>query len=172
MAAHDWLITFERPGDISDHEYALIIRYALGFFADDYVLWKRNTQGTHKRVPNQGQRVTVMIVAHNDVGHHSFYLTNALAAEHYWWPFMGQDIAWFIRTCHICQTHQTHQVAIPLVVATPAPLFAKMYMNTMHLPCSSGYFYIVQGHCPLTHYPEFCMLRKETAQVLGDIRKI
>ena len=54
-AAHNWLITFERPGDISNHKYALIIRYASGFFVDDYVLWKRNAQGAHKRVLNQGQ---------------------------------------------------------------------------------------------------------------------
>ena len=61
-----------------------------------------------------------------------------------------------------------HQVAIPPVVATPAPLFTKMYMDTMHLPRSGGYSYIVQGRCSLTHYPEFRMLRKETAQALGD----
>ena len=50
----------------------------------------------------------------------------------------------------------------------PAPLFTKMYMNTMHLPRSGGFSYIVQGQCSLTHYPEFWMLRKETAQALGD----
>ena len=132
-AAHDWLITFEHPDDTSDHEYALIIRYTSGFFVNDYVLWKRNAQGTHKRVLNQGQQVVAMIAAHNDVGHRGFYPTNMLAAERYWWPFMGRDIAWFICTCHICQTRQTCQVAIPPVVATPAPLFAKMYMDTMHL---------------------------------------
>ena len=109
-----------------------------------------------------------MIAAHNDAGHRGFYPTNALAAERYWWPFMGRDIAWFVRTCHICQTRQIRNIAIPPVVATPAPLFAKMYMHTMHLPCSGGFNYIVQGRCLLTHYPEFRMLRKETVQALGD----
>jgi hypothetical protein len=41
-------------------------------------------------------------------------------------------------------------------------------MDTMHLMCSSGFSYIVQGRCSLSHYPEFCMLRKETAQALAD----
>jgi len=81
---------------------------------------------------------------------------------------MGDDIAWYVCTCHICQVHQTQQVLIPLVVATPVPLFAKMYMDTMHLPRSGGYSYIVQGRCSLTGYPEFRMLRKETTQALGD----
>jgi hypothetical protein len=41
-------------------------------------------------------------------------------------------------------------------------------MDTMHLSCSASYTYIVQGQCSLTNYPEFCMLRKETVQTLGD----
>src|ERR1700761_2754743 len=57
---------------------------------------------------------------------------------------------------------------IPPVVMTPVPLFTKMYMDTMHLLCSGGYSYIVQGQCSLTHYPEFRMLRKETTKVLTE----
>jgi hypothetical protein len=81
---------------------------------------------------------------------------------------MGQDIAWYVKTCHICQSRQTQQVLIPPIVATPVLLFKKMYMDTMHLPCSGGFAYIVQGRCSLTGYPEFRMLHKETAQALGD----
>ena len=109
-----------------------------------------------------------MAVAHNDTGHHGFYATHTLITERYWWPFMGRDIAWYVWTCHICQTRQTRQITIPLVVAMPAPLFAKMYMDTMHLSRSSGFLYIVQGRCSLTHYPEFRMFQKETAQAIGD----
>ena len=53
--AHDWLITFERPGDLPNHEYALIIHYASSFFVDDYILWKHNAQGAHKQVLHQPQ---------------------------------------------------------------------------------------------------------------------
>ena len=92
----------------------------------------------------------------------------AIVAERYWWPLMGQDIAWYVKTCHICQSWQTRQVLIPLVVVTPVLLFMKMFMDTMHLPCSGSFLYIVQGRCLLTGYPEFCMLRKETTQSLSD----
>jgi hypothetical protein len=92
----------------------------------------------------------------------------AIIVKHYWWPFMGHDIVWYVKTCHICQSQQTCQVLIPPIVATPVPLFTKMYMDTMHLPRSGGYAYIVQGHCSLTGYPEFRMLCKETAQSIGD----
>jgi hypothetical protein len=81
---------------------------------------------------------------------------------------MGNDIAWFIKTCHICQTRQTRNILIPPTVATPAPLFAKIYVDTMHLPPSSGFKYIVQGRCSITHWPKFNMLRRETAKSIGD----
>jgi hypothetical protein len=166
--AHDWLLSLERPDNISDHEYTLVMRYAAGLFVDNNVLWKRDPQGAHKRVLYGTQRIEAMIAAHNDTGHRGYYASHALLAERYWWPFVGRDLAWYVRTCHICQLRQTRQIVIPPTVATPAPLFAKMYMDTMHLSRSSGFAYIVQGRCSLTHYPEFRMLRKETAQAIGD----
>ena len=38
----------------------------------------------------------------------------------------------------------------------------------MHLPTSGGFKYIAQARCSLTYYPEWRMLRRETAQTLGD----
>ena len=105
---------------------------------------------------------------HDDTGHCGYYATHALVPECYWWPFLGHDIAWYVCTCHICQTRQTRQIAIPPVIATPVPLFAKMYMDTMHLPHSASCAFIVQGRCSLTNYPEFRALRKETAQAISD----
>src|SRR5271168_3652411 len=49
----------------------------------------------------------------------------------------------------------------------PAPLFSKVYMDTMHMPPSSGYKFIVQGRCSLTYWPEWTMLIKENAAALG-----
>jgi hypothetical protein len=81
---------------------------------------------------------------------------------------MGNDIAWFVKTCRLCQLRKTQNVLIPPVVATPAPLFAKIYIDTMHMPPSNGFKYIVQGRCSLSHWPEFEMLRKENARALGE----
>jgi hypothetical protein len=81
---------------------------------------------------------------------------------------MHADIAWFVCTCWLCQLRQTRNLLIPPTVATPAPLFGKMYTDTMHLPHSSGFRYIVQGRCSLVHYVEFRMLRVETTVPLGD----
>jgi hypothetical protein len=162
-----WLETLERPDSLSDSEFKTFMRYCVEFFVRNGRLWRKDTKGHHKAVVAQERRLFLIASAHNDVGHHGVYATNALLAERYWWPNMAQDIAWFILTCHLCQLRQSQQVLIPPTVATPAPLFARVYMDTMHLPPSGGFKYIVQARCSLTHWPEWEMLRKETARALA-----
>jgi hypothetical protein len=50
----------------------------------------------------------------------------------------------------------------------PAPLFAKVYIDTMHMPLSGQFKYIVQGRCSLAYYPEFHMLHNETPKTIRD----
>ena len=81
---------------------------------------------------------------------------------------MHADITWFVRTCCHCQLEQTRNILIPPVVTNPAPLFAKVYIDTMYLPKLNGYKYIVQGRCSLSHYVEFQQLCIETAVTLRE----
>jgi hypothetical protein len=41
-------------------------------------------------------------------------------------------------------------------------------MDSMHMPPAGGFKYIVHGRCSLVRYPEFRMLRRETASAIGD----
>jgi hypothetical protein len=41
-------------------------------------------------------------------------------------------------------------------------------MDTMHLPPSGGFKYLVQGRCSISHYPECRSLRRENAKALAD----
>ena len=163
-----WHQDLQRPAKLSDPEYKSFLRYCVEFFIDSDRLWRKDSQGAHKIVAPQELRVTIMTTAHDDIGHKSFYATRATIFERFWWPHMQSDIHWFVRTCHNCQLRQTRQVLIPPVVATPAPLFAKVYIDTMHMLPSAGFKYIVQGRCSLTQYPEFRKLRSENAKALGD----
>jgi hypothetical protein len=52
-------------------------------------------------------------------------------------------------------------------VATPASLFRKAHVDTMYMPCASGYHYIVQARCSLSSYPEHRKLRKENGSTIG-----
>jgi len=106
-------------------------------------------------------QLQILSEVHDNLGHWGFYVTRAVILQQFWWPHLQPDIVWFIQTCHICQVQQTTQVCIPPTVVTPAPLFAKIYINTMHMPVLQGFKYIVQGHCSVCTWPEFHMLHNE-----------
>jgi len=122
---------------------------------------EKDSHGAHQLVIPKERRIAVLEGVHDNLGHRRFYATRGnsnsaiLVAKH------QSRHCWFLRTCHICQIQQTQKALIPPVVATPAPLFAKVYMDTMHMPRSGGFSYVVQGRCSLIHYPEFRMLRAE-----------
>ena len=171
VTVKNWHLTLEWPGDmgcLTTTEYKSLLRYCMEFFVSDGErLWKKDAKGNHKVVVAEERRLFLIVSAHDDVGHHGFYATNALLTERYWWPQMAHDISWFVRSCHLCQLRKTQHVLIPPTVAMPAPLFSKVYMDTMHLTPSAGYKYIVQARCSLSHWPEWEMLRTETAKTLA-----
>ena len=146
----------------------MFLWYTKYFFQVNGCLWRRDPQGRHKVVINCDKRPAILVAAHAATRHHGDFATRAHITDRFWWPHLTANIAWFVRTCHICQLHQTCNVLIPPVVTTPAPLFAKMYMDTMHLPRSGGFKYFIQGRCSLAHFPEYCSLCAETAKTIRD----
>jgi len=95
-------------------------------------------------------------------------MTQAAILQRFWWPHLQPDIVWFIETCHICRVQQTTQVQIPPTVVTPAPLFTKIYINTMHMLVSQGFKYIIQGCCSVCTWPEFCMLHNKNVTSIAN----
>ena len=153
----DWML---------DLEYKMFMWYCIEFFLSSRKLWCKDPKGQHKMVVAKEWQMFLITTAHNDIRHHGFYATNALLLEWYWWPHMSQDISWFIVTCHVCQIQKTQQILIPPIVAMPALLFSKVYMDTMHMPLSNGYKYIVQGCCSLIHYLEWTQLKRESTKAI------
>ena len=135
----EWFVSLRRPEDISDKVYAAFLRYCAHFFIKNDCLWKKDPQEHHKLVIEQNKCPTILVSAHNEAGHHGDFTTCAQIVDHFWWPDLTTDIAWFVKTCHLCQLCQTRNILIPPVVTTPVPLFAKMHMDTMHLPKSGGF---------------------------------
>ena len=77
----------------------------------------------------------------------------------YWWPFLGNDLAWYVRTCHICQTRQTRQIQYHRSSQHLHPSLQNVH--GYHAPPALHCFaFIVQGQCSLTNYPEFRALER------------
>jgi hypothetical protein len=163
-----FLTSLERPQAIADDKFPHFVRFCMRFFVADDRLWRRDRHGAHKLVLNKDRRLAALRSCHDEMGHKGFFATRALLLERFWWPHIQEDIKWYVRSCHLCQERQLRLVRIPPVVAQPAPLFSKVYIDTMHLPPSNKFKYLIQGRCSLCTYPEFRALRRETAQAVAD----
>ncbi|EIN13455.1 hypothetical protein PUNSTDRAFT_59223, partial [Punctularia strigosozonata HHB-11173 SS5] len=80
--------------------------------------------------------------AHDALGHKGKFATRRHLLLRFWWPHLDTDVNWFDDTCLECQRRRTHHVTIPPTVAYPAPLFRKIYCDTMHMPPANKYKYI------------------------------
>ena len=105
--------------------------------------------------------------AHDDLGHKGFYATRRRIADRFYWPHLDQDLRWYLQTCHECQIMSTQKVHLPPTVAMHRSPFQKCYIDTIHLPMSGGYKYIIQARDSLLGWPEFAPLRKENRRTLG-----
>ncbi|KNZ74490.1 hypothetical protein J132_06798 [Termitomyces sp. J132] len=85
---------------------------------------------------------------HDNLGHRGLFATRSALLEQFWWPQVSADIVWYLQTCHLCQIHQTTKVLIPLTVTMPAPLFSKIYVDTMFMLSRPVPW--TPAHCPAT----------------------
>lgn len=163
-----WHETLQRPTGMHDNDYAPFVKYSQHFVLRENRLWRKDNHGKHQLVLEPHRRLSVIRQAHDEIGHRGVYSTHAHLIERFWWPAIQEDVKWYIETCHLCQVRQSRNLLIPPTVQPPAPLFAKMYMDTMHMPPSNGFKCIVQGRCSLSHFPEWRMLRAETAKHIAE----
>lgn len=166
LQVHEFLETLKRAAGMSDAEFKVLIRHAIEYFVRDGKLWKKSPDGVHRLVPNRSKRSGLISLAHDELGHKGVFAVKEMLRRRFWWPGMAEDVKWHIRTCHECQTRQFKLQHIPPVVSTPAPLFQKVYIDTMLMPAAGGYKYIIHARDSLTSWPEWRALTSETAQTV------
>jgi hypothetical protein len=156
-----------RPPEMPESEFRRLIRLASSFFVLDDRLWRRQPGGKHQLVIPEERRFNLMREAHDGLGHKGAFVVRTRLLQRFWWPYLDQDVKWYCRTCHECQTRQIRKLFIPPTVPTPASLFRRAHMDTMHLPKAYGYHGLVQARCSLSAYPEWRPLRAETARAIA-----
>jgi len=130
-------------------------------------LWRWQPDRCHQLCIMPPLRFSLVHNAHDGLGHKGFYSTCRTLLNRFWWPLLDSNVKWYVDTCHQCQLHQTVQVHIPPTIASPVPLFCKVYIDTMFMPLALGFCYIVQAQCSLTTWPEWRTLQTETGHTLG-----
>jgi hypothetical protein len=136
---------FDTP--FAKHEQ--LIKRARHFFMRDECLWRWQAQGRHQLVLTPSQCGTTLHDTHDGLSHKGYYPTLCTILDRFWWPTLAHNVKQYIQTCHECQLRQTTKVHIPPTVATPAPLFRKAYIDTMFMPPTASFRYIVRACCSL-----------------------
>jgi hypothetical protein len=90
----------------------------------------------NKIVVPKEKRYELLKEVHEILGHKKIYTVWLQLLERFWWPFLDQDVKWFVHTCHHRQMCYHH---ILPNAATPASLFCKAHIDTMYMPHCSGY---------------------------------
>lgn len=168
LAIKTYLQSLKQPTSLNGKALQQFVKRASRFFVRGDRLWRRESTGRHQIVIFGKDRLRLLNEAHDKLGHKGFYPTRRNIADRFWWPTLDDDIHWFLKTCHPCQTRSVEKVLIPPTVSIPATLFRKAHIDSMYMPVASGYKYIVHARCSLSGWPEWRKLRKETARTLGS----
>jgi transposase InsO family protein len=164
-----WLQSPHRPEGMSDAAFKRFVAYCNRFYLRDSKLWRRRPSGHHQLVIQPNSRYRLLREAHDETGHKGVFIMRTRLLQRFWWPSLDLDVRWYTKTCHQCQTRSTLRVHIPPAPISPSTLFRRVHIDTMKMnTASNGYKMIVQARCSLTGYPEWRMLRRETAKTLGD----
>ncbi|VDC04048.1 unnamed protein product [Peniophora sp. CBMAI 1063] len=160
--------TYTPPTGYSDAQVRALLRFAGHFFVSEGRLFRRDADHGPRIVVFPSRRLQVLLDAHDNLAHHGVHAVAAMLSARFWWPGLAADVAWYVRSCHLCQIRQLAQPALPISVALPANLFSKVHMDVFHFShASRGFKRAVHARCALSSYPEAAPIR-ETGAALGE----
>lgn len=138
------------------------------FFLKDQRLFKKNGNKPPLQViTNPEHKQSILLHAHEKLGHRGIFAVTAVIGARFFWPKMRADIHHHVKSCHECQIRSLRRLEIPLTVSAPVTLFAKIYIDIMHMPLAYGFKYIVAAKDDLSGTSEAAPLRNATAQNLA-----
>jgi transposase InsO family protein len=138
------------------------------FFLKDSRLYKKNgTKPPLLVVMDPEHKYSILLHAHEKLGHKGVFAVQTVIQARFFWINMRKDIHHHIKSCHECQIRSLKRQEIPLTVSTPVSLFAKVYIDIMHMPAAYGYQYIVAAKDDLSGTSEARALKNATAKNLA-----
>lgn len=161
-------IQFNQKHPQTEGEFKNFIHQATEYFVYEGKLWKKGKEGKHRLVPEKGKRDGLVATAHDELGHKGVVGVKGHLQSRFWWPGLDEDVKWYVRTCYECQARQFRKQHIPPTIPIPAPLFEKVYVDTMFMPKAGRFRYIIQARCSLTGWPEWRMLAEENGKNIAS----
>jgi len=164
-----FLSTLETPVIENVQTKRRFLSKAMEFFIKDGRLFKRNGNRPPLLVILEPrQKNSILLHAHENLGHKGIQAVYEVIRNRFFWPHMRADVYHHVKSCHECQIRSLKRIEVPLHVSTPSILFAKIYIDVMHMPLAKGYRCIVAAKDDLSGTCEARPLRNATAKSLAS----
>ena len=137
------------------------------FLHDEDRLWKIELKGRIPRlvIIDVDRRSALIAEAHNDVGHQGRDATYKTLSERFFWPNMFDQVAYFIRSCNICQLRSKTR---PIVAFSPtwnSGILRRFDLDTVHMPDGfGGMSYLLQATDPSMSWVEARAVRRANSE--------
>lgn len=165
-----WKNPMTRPAGMDDRQFRNFMRFASAFFKGDKGrVYRKVIDGSaHQLVVEKDHRMYMMRAAHDSLCHRGAYATKSLLELRFWWPELERDVAWYVRTCELCQLRQKTLLKIPPVVTYTPSLFQIWHVDVMTVGTpSNGFNKIVDARCSLSSWLEARPIKNENARTLA-----
>ena len=138
------------------------------FFIQNSRMYKKNRNKPPLLVIFDGEhRNSILLHAHENLGHRGVFAVYEVIRHRFYWPRMRADVNHHVKSCHECQIRSIKRLEIPLTISVSTRLFAKVYIDIMHIPAAHGFHYIVAAKDDLSGTSEAIPLRRATAKALA-----
>jgi len=137
------------------------------FLHDGDHLWKTKSKG---KLPclvvlNIDCRSALIAEAHNDVGHRGQDATYKTLLEHFFWPNMFDQIAYFVRSCNICQLRSKMRPIVAFSPTWSSGILRRFDLDMVHMPDGiGGMKFLLQATDPSISWVEACAARHASSE--------
>ena len=149
-------------------EWKSFIRKTKNFFLhNEDCLWKIKPKGKIPRlvIIDVDRRSALIAEAHNDVGHRGRNAMYKTLSERFFWPNMYDQIAYFVRSCNVCQLRSKTR---PIVAFSPtwnSGILRRFDLDTVHMPDGfGGMKYLLQATDPSISWVEARAVRRANSE--------
>lgn len=121
-------------------EHRIFVNRTKNFIVHDNRLWRTSRGGKPPRlvITDLNRRRELLAGAHNDVGHRGRDSTYKLLVDRYYWPNMYDGVAYFIRSCNVCQLRSRTRPIIPFSATWNSAILRRFDIDTVHMEKGYG----------------------------------
>ncbi|KAF8634386.1 hypothetical protein AX17_004208 [Amanita inopinata Kibby_2008] len=146
--------------------YRKFIRETKKFALYEDRLWLLNKNGVPRLVITDTERRKDLVAeAHNEVGHRGRDTTYKLLTDRYFWPNMYDEVAYFVRSCTICQLRSRGKPRVPFEPTWNSELLRRFDLDTVHMETGyGGKHFLLQAIEPSINWPEARAVSHNTSE--------